>query len=214
MASITWVAGGVGRPDMGVRNKAVFQCERVGQSPDIGASTSFLEPTLPSSSLLETTMRCSGGSKCNCTLFQGGRRATRCQSCRHNRESHYESSNDNDSSDDHSGCGNDTNGTDDGDDNEDDNDSDTERPSASKKNKITVSSLLADLTGSGEHPRVEVENAEREAKAGLTRRQVGLIFNESWSRKPSLRCHAVWIKVEGKPGVGSGAERHGCLASC
>lgn len=120
-------------------------------------------------------MRCSGSPKCNCTLFQGKSRAKRCKSCHHDRGSHYEANSDHDTSDDgdnssdHGDSDNHTN-----DDSNDNSDSDTvKQQSTSVKNKMTVSSLLADLIDNGESSRVEVENARREAKAGLTRQKVG-----------------------------------------
>ena len=126
-------------------------------------------------------MRCSGGSKCNCTLFKGGRRTKRCKSCHHGQGSHYEPSR-NESGDDNDG--NDSDGTsgvsDSNDSNDDDDDIDDgdgdkgdKLPLTRTRNKMTVSSLVADLINGGEHSRAEVESAKSEAKAGLTRRQVG-----------------------------------------
>jgi len=147
-------------------------------------------------------MRCSGGSKCNCALFQGGHRAKRCKSCHHDRGSHYEpgsDDDDDDDDDDDESSGNDRDDKD-GDDNDNGN---AKQPSIRMKNKMTVSSLVANLINDGERSRVEVENAEREAKAGLTRRQVGFMLTELWSRNSNLQHCAVWVKAEGKQDVDS-----------
>lgn len=116
-------------------------------------------------------MRCSGSSKCNCTLFQGRPRTKKCKYCRHDRGSHYEPSNDNDDSDEDNG-GNSNDDSEDDSDNNDDSDG-AKQPSTSMKNKMTVSSLVANIIGSSKPSWAEVENAKREANAGLTRRQVG-----------------------------------------
>lgn len=124
-------------------------------------------------------MRCSGGSKCDCTLFQGGRQAKKCKSCRHDRGSHYNNGNersDDDDDDDDSNNANDTNDDDSSDGDDGDSNDNAKQPSTSTKNRMTVSSLVANLINDGEHSRAEVENAKREAKAGLTRQQVSLTF--------------------------------------
>lgn len=149
----------------------VCDCERVS-FPDIRTSFVSRTHTAELQQFSQTTMRCSGSSKCDCTLFNGGPRAKRCRSCSHNRGSHYEPRDDDSSSGDHNDSSNDTNDDDD----TDENDNDHKPPLAVMKNKMTVSSLVADLINSGEHSRVEVGNAQREARAGLTKRQVCSIF--------------------------------------
>lgn len=151
-------------------------------------------------------MRCSGSPKCNCTLFQGGRRAKRCKTCRHDQKSHYEPNEDDNSSGDDSSSSNDI-------DNADNNNNNTKRPSTSTTNKMTVSSLVADLINSGEHLRTNVENATREAKAGLTKRQVSSMLTRSSPRNPSSLCHSVWIKAEGGPRASSKARGRNYLTS-
>ena len=113
-------------------------------------------------------MRCSGGSsKCACTLFHGGRRAKICKSCQHHEASHYEPGDSDSSSGDHSDSDDTT-----GHNSNSNDDKGTKQASSYKKNKMTVSSLVTDLLNTGESSKAEVENARREAKAGLTKKQV------------------------------------------
>jgi hypothetical protein len=182
----------------------VCDCERVSR-PDVGTSEPFLEHIPPNSGLLKTTMRCSGGSKCDCTLFIGGHCVKRCKNCSHDRNSHYEPHNDCGSSSDCSGSENitsDTNGnsnTDNDDSGSDDSDDGSDGGGESKlqstrmKNRMTVDSLVADLINGGEHSKVEVENAKKEAKAGLTRQQVSLMFARLQRRSPNLQRYVVWV---------------------
>lgn len=170
---------------MGVQKEGTApSCERVGWGPGVGTLASFLEHRQPNSGLLKTTMRCSGSPKCDCTLFRGDGRAKRCKSCRHDQGSHYETSSDDDSGDGDSGSSHDNSSNDTNLDTSDDNDdsessSDTvRRPSASMKNKATVSSLVADLLNDGKSSRTEVEDAKREAKAGLMKKKVCSMFAE------------------------------------
>ena len=117
-----------------------------------------------------TTMKCSGSYKCKCTEFQGARKAKRCTDCRHDRNSHYDPGS-NDSGSDHNSDHNSDSSNDN--DSNDDTESNTARPSTGRKNKTIVSSLVADLLQSGEYSNVDIDAAKSEAKAGLTRRQVG-----------------------------------------
>lgn len=105
-------------------------------------------------------MRCEGGPNCGCTLFRSEKSSKRCKSCKHNRNSHYETSDD-DSNDDSDS---------------DSNDNTTGKPLTNAKNKVFVSSLVSDLIDNGEYTGAEVETATREARAGLTKRHVGLMF--------------------------------------
>jgi len=118
-----------------------------------------------------TTMKCSG-YKCKCTEFQGTHKAKICKGCNHSRDSHYSPGSDSSGSN-----RNDGDDTDD-DENDDDTDGNTARPSTGIKNKMTVSSLVADLVQGGEYSKADTDAAKREAKAGLMRRQVGSSFSD------------------------------------
>ena len=151
------------------RKRYGCRCERVGWGLDIG--TSIPECARPSSHSPMTTTKCSGSPKCNCTEFQGTRKAKRCEGCRHGRDSHYDLHSDDDADD------SSDEGASDGAGDSDNSDNNAIPPSAgSTKNKMTVSSLVEDLIGSGGYPKVDVDIASREAKAGLTRQRVGSAF--------------------------------------
>ena len=169
--SVNWVGGGVGMLDMGVEEQEGLSAwkGRPGSGRRnfdilLWMRTAKLWPFL-----LEATMRCSGASsgKCTCTLFRGGRQAKICKSCHHHRTSHYELSDSDSTSGDHSDSDNNT-----GYDSDSNNDNRTKQESGHRKNKMTVSSLVTDLLNTGESSQAEVKNARREAKAGLTKKQV------------------------------------------
>jgi hypothetical protein len=141
----------------------------------------------PNSGILKTTMRCSGGSKCNCTQFNGRHPTKRCKTCHHGRGSHYEPNDNDSSSGKHSSFSDSTGDVEDSNDNSNDNNSNDDNgngndngklASTRTKNKMTVSSLVADLLN-GEHSKAEVEDAKSEARAGLTRQQVGSIHKNT-----------------------------------
>ena len=113
-------------------------------------------------------MQCLGGSsKCVCTLFYGGHQAKICKSCQHHEASHYEPGDSNSSSGNHSNSDNTAGHNSNSNDNKG-----TKQASSYKKNKMTVSSLITNLLNTGESSKAEVENARREAKASLTKKQV------------------------------------------
>lgn len=125
-------------------------------------------------------MKCSGSPKCKCTKFWGAPKAKRCEGCRHSHNSHYKP--DSDENDDGSSDEEVSNGAGGDDDSSDDN---TALPSTGMTNTMIVSSLFADLRGSGESPKVDLDTASREAKAGLTRQQVSSAFAGSYPQNAS-----------------------------
>lgn len=96
----------------------------------------------------------------------------KCRSCHHDWGSHYKPGSGDSGSSSHGDSGGDA-----GDTNSSDNNS-GQLPT-SLKNKMTVSSLVADLINGGDCSMAEVKNAKNEAKAGLTRKQVCSTFTRS-----------------------------------
>ena len=124
-----------------------------------------------------TTTSCSG-HKCRCLKFQGTQKTKTCKGCHHGRDWHYNL--DSEVDDDNKGYDDDDDDDENDDDDDDDDDSNddngngkTTRSSMRTKNKRTVSSLMADLVEGGEYSGADVDAANREAKAGLMRQQVG-----------------------------------------
>jgi hypothetical protein len=118
-------------------------------------------------------MKCSGSrGKCKCTEFQGtARKPGHCEGCRHDRDSHYDSSDDSGGDSDDDDPDNTSDDGEDEDNGDEDNEDDTTQPSTAK-NKMAVSSLVANLIQDGEYSNTDVDTAKREAKAGLRRQQV------------------------------------------
>lgn len=100
-------------------------------------------------------MRCSGGRNCGCTNLRHKKGSTQCKTCSHDFDDHRSSS-DNDNSDDGSS-----------------DNSQIGKPPLNAGNKRIVSTLVSDLIRDGEYTGREVECAQNEARAGLTKKHVG-----------------------------------------
>lgn len=146
------------------------QCEEV-KGCDVGTSTSLSEPPQPNFSPPTTAMWCSGGKNCSCTNFRLKNGSAKCRACSHPVDQHHDSDDNSAGDDSNSDSGSDEDG--DGDDDEDGSGcGHGGNPLTSKKNEKTVSALLANLVESGEYTSMDVENAKKEAKAGLTKKHV------------------------------------------